>query len=47
MGSLSDEPQGQYYQLTAAGRRQLKAETENWGRISVAITSALRPVERT
>ena len=41
------EQRGWYYRLTAAGRRQLKAETENWGRISLAITSALRPVEGT
>jgi transcriptional regulator len=31
-----------YYQITAAGKRQLKAETENWERISLAITRALR-----
>jgi DNA-binding PadR family transcriptional regulator len=31
-----------YYQLTAAGKRQLAAETENWERISLAITRALR-----
>ncbi len=31
-----------YYQLTAAGKRQLTAETENWERISLAITRALR-----
>lgn len=31
-----------FYQLTAAGRKQLAAETENWERISLAITRALR-----
>jgi PadR family transcriptional regulator PadR len=31
-----------YYQLTATGKRQLAAETENWERISLAITRALR-----
>jgi PadR family transcriptional regulator, regulatory protein PadR len=31
-----------YYQLTPAGKRQLAAETENWERISLAITRALR-----
>jgi PadR family transcriptional regulator len=30
-----------YYRLTRAGRRQLEAETEQWGRISSAITQAL------
>jgi PadR family transcriptional regulator, regulatory protein PadR len=44
-GASATNRKAKYYQLTAAGRRQLKAETENWGRISVAITSALRPVE--
>jgi transcriptional regulator len=31
-----------YYQLTATGKRQLATETENWERISLAITRALR-----
>ena len=31
-----------YYRLTAAGRRQLDVETEDWRRISLAISSALK-----
>lgn len=31
-----------YYKLTAAGRRQLKAETQNWQRVSVAIARVLQ-----
>jgi PadR family transcriptional regulator len=31
-----------FYRLTSSGRRQLQAETENWERISLAITRALR-----
>jgi transcriptional regulator len=31
-----------YYQLTAAGKRQLKTETENWDRVSIAIARALK-----
>jgi PadR family transcriptional regulator, regulatory protein PadR len=31
-----------FYQLTAVGKKQLTAETENWERISLAITRALR-----
>lgn len=31
-----------YYTLTRAGRRQLKTETEHWGRIALAMASALR-----
>ena len=30
------------YRLTAAGRRQLDAETQDWQRISLAITTALK-----
>jgi len=44
-GSSATNRKAKYYQLTAAGRRQLKAETENWGRIAVAIARALQPVE--
>ena len=29
-----------YYRLTTTGRRQLKTETENWRRVSVAIERA-------
>jgi transcriptional regulator len=31
-----------FYRLTPSGKRQLQAETENWERISLAITRALR-----
>ena len=31
-----------YYQLTKAGHRQLKTETEQWERISLAMQSALQ-----
>jgi PadR family transcriptional regulator PadR len=31
-----------YYKLTAAGRKQLGAETEQWHRISLAIANALQ-----
>lgn len=31
-----------YYKLTAAGRRQLKAETQNWQRVSGAIARVLQ-----
>lgn len=44
-GSSTTNRKAKYYQLTTAGRRQLKAETANWGRISIAIARALRPVE--
>ncbi len=44
-GSSEANRKAKYYQLTAAGRRQLKAETEKWNRIAVAIGRALRPME--
>lgn len=34
-----------YYSLTAAGRRQLRAETSRWDRLAHAIAQILRPVE--
>ncbi|HEV7503146.1 MAG TPA: PadR family transcriptional regulator [Vicinamibacteria bacterium] len=41
-GDSENNRRARYYQLTAAGRRQLKTEAEEWSRISVAIGSALR-----
>jgi len=32
-----------FYSITKAGRTQLKAETENWARISGVIGRILRP----
>ena len=46
-GASSSNRKAKYYRLTTAGRRQLRAETANWGRISVAIARALRPMEGT
>lgn len=40
-GASDNNRRAKYYRLTAAGRRQLKTETERWGRISFAISSAL------
>jgi transcriptional regulator len=41
-GESETNRRARYYQLTRAGRQQLKTETEEWGRISVAIASALK-----
>ena len=41
-GESDNNRRARYYQLTAAGRRQLKTETQEWGRISLAIAAALR-----
>ena len=41
-GESENNRRAKYYRLTKAGRHQLEAETEDWRRISVAITSALK-----
>ena len=41
-GESVNNRRAKYYRLTKTGRRQLEAETEDWRRISVAITSALK-----
>jgi transcriptional regulator len=40
-GESENNRRAKYYRLTPAGRRQLKAETDEWARISVAIAAAL------
>jgi PadR family transcriptional regulator PadR len=41
-GESENNRRAKYYRLTAAGKRQLKHETEQWQRIALAITSALQ-----
>ena len=41
-GESENNRRAKYYRLTAAGKRQLKLETEQWERIAFAITSALQ-----
>jgi PadR family transcriptional regulator, regulatory protein PadR len=41
-GESENNRRAKYYRLTAAGKRQLKLETEQWERIALAITSALQ-----
>jgi transcriptional regulator len=40
-GESENNRRAKYYELTQAGRRQLKDETEQWARISAAMASAL------
>ena len=40
-GTSENNRKAKYYRLTAAGRRQLQAETEEWQRISMAMAAAL------
>lgn len=41
-GESENNRRARYYRLTKAGQRRLKAETENWQRISMAIANALQ-----
>jgi PadR family transcriptional regulator PadR len=41
-GESENGRRAKYYRLSKTGRRQLKTETEEWGRIALAIASALR-----
>src|ERR687895_574179 len=43
-GESENNRRAKYYRLTKAGQRQLEAETEDWKRIALAITSALKEV---
>src|SRR5688572_33460669 len=41
-GESENNRRAKYYSLTRAGQRQLNTETEDWQRISLAITTALK-----
>ena len=41
-GESENKRRAKFYRLSRAGRRQLEAEAEEWGRISLAIARALR-----
>jgi PadR family transcriptional regulator, regulatory protein PadR len=41
-GVSDNNRKARFYKLTAAGRRQLNTETENWKRMSAAINLVLR-----
>src|ERR1700751_5692912 len=41
-GASENGRRARYYRLSRAGRRQLKAETAHWGRVALAIASALK-----
>jgi PadR family transcriptional regulator, regulatory protein PadR len=43
-GESENNRRAKFYQLTKAGGRQLKAETEDWQRISLAIANALQTI---
>src|SRR5215472_18228803 len=41
-GESENRRKAKYYRLTKAGRRQLQTETNDWRKVSGAITAALR-----
>ncbi|HWA09645.1 MAG TPA: PadR family transcriptional regulator [Opitutaceae bacterium] len=41
-GVSENNRRARFYELTAAGRKQLNAETENWARVSAAINLILK-----
>lgn len=41
-GVSDNNRRAKFYSLTAAGRKQLSAETENWARVSAAINMVLK-----
>lgn len=41
-GQSENNRKAKYYDLTAAGRKQLHSETEEWSRLSEAIANVLR-----
>jgi PadR family transcriptional regulator, regulatory protein PadR len=43
-GDSENNRRAKFYQLTNAGRRQLKTETQAWQRIALAIESALQTI---
>jgi transcriptional regulator len=42
-GTSENNRKARYYRLTAAGRRQLSAETSRWERVVRAVNQVLRP----
>jgi len=46
-GTSENNRRAKYYELTAAGRKRLREETEDWNRLAAAIDAALeaRPEE--
>ena len=45
-GTSDNNRKAKFYAITAAGRRQLTAETENWERIAGVMTRLLRGAEQ-
>jgi PadR family transcriptional regulator, regulatory protein PadR len=44
-GTSENNRKARYYRLTATGRKQLTAQTNNWDRLVRAVNRVLRPAE--
>ena len=44
-GTSENNRRAKYYELTAAGRKRLREETESWNRLAAAIGAALKAGE--
>jgi len=44
-GTSENNRRARYYRLTALGRKQLEAQTNNWDRLVRAVNRVLRPAE--
>lgn len=42
-GTSDNNRRAKFYELTTAGRKRLRDETDNWNRLATAIASALAP----
>ena len=42
-GTSENNRRAKFYELTAAGRKRLREETDSWNRLATAIASALSP----
>ena len=45
-GASANNRRARFYELTESGREQLRAETKNWNRVSIAMSYALRKRDR-
>ncbi len=41
-GTSENNRRAKYYSLTAAGRKRLREDTDNWNRLAVAMSAALK-----
>jgi PadR family transcriptional regulator, regulatory protein PadR len=45
-GTTDNNRQAKFYKLTRKGRRELQAEEDSWGRLSMAVARVLKAIEQ-